>query len=286
MGTPGHVLTSPRRLGRLSLVAAPLLAGAGRAGRPAALLERRGRRSVPSSSSCAAATDPADPDFVPPERRICTFDNDGTLWVEQPIYTQVEFAYERVRALAPGHPEWKAKEPYKTMLSGDREAMARFSSEDFERVIAETHSGLTVDEFEAIVRDWLARARHPRFDRPYTELIYRPMLELMRHLRGHGLQDLHRHGRRHGFRPGVRRGDLRRAARAGDRLGGQDAIRPTARTGSRSWSSCPRSSSSTTAPGRPRGSTWSSAAGPSRRSATRTATARCSSGPGRASAVG
>jgi phosphoglycolate phosphatase-like HAD superfamily hydrolase len=136
----------------------------------------------------ATATDPAHPNFVPTERRLCTFDNDGTLWVEQPIYTQVEFARERVEALVPEHPEWRTREPYRTLLTGDRAAMARFSNADFERVIAEVHSGMTVATFETVVRDWLAKARHPRFKRPYTELIYQPMLELMRHLRAHGFK--------------------------------------------------------------------------------------------------
>src|SRR5262249_20627223 len=128
------------------------------------------------------------PKFVPPERRIATFDNDGTLWVEQPIYTQVEFAYERVAALALQHPEWKTEEPFRTILSGSRAAMARFSIQDFARVVAATHSGMTVEEFQSIVRAWLAKARHPRFKRPYTELVYQPMLELMRLLRAHGFK--------------------------------------------------------------------------------------------------
>lgn len=134
------------------------------------------------------ATDKASPQHVPPAERVATFDQDGTLWVEQPIYTQVMFALDRVKALAPKHPEWKDKEPFKTLLAGGHEALAKFTIQDFEAVIAETHSGMTVDEFHALVKDWLAAARHPRFKRPYTELVYQPMLEVMRHLRANGFK--------------------------------------------------------------------------------------------------
>lgn len=134
------------------------------------------------------ATAPGGPGFVPPDERIAVFDNDGTLWCEQPIYAQVRFAYDRALALAPGHPEWKAEEPFKSILSGDREAMLRFTVQDFERVVAATHAGMTQDEFRGIVLDWLASAKHPRFHRPYTELVYRPMLEVMRLLRSRGFK--------------------------------------------------------------------------------------------------
>jgi phosphoglycolate phosphatase-like HAD superfamily hydrolase len=133
-----------------------------------------------------ATTDKASPKFVPPEERIATFDQDGTLWVEQPIYTQVTFAIERVAALASKHPEWKEQEPFKAILTRDREAMAKFTLQDIEKIIAVTHSGMTVEEFQAIVKDWLAKAEHPRFKRPYTECIYQPMLEVMQHLRANG----------------------------------------------------------------------------------------------------
>ena len=119
-------------------------------------------------------------------RRIAAFDQDGTLLVEQPSYTQIIFAIDRVAALAPQHPEWKEQEPYKSILNHNREAMAKLSFQDFEMVIAATHSGMTVDEFQSIVKDWLATAKHPRFQRPYTELIYQPMLELMHYLRANG----------------------------------------------------------------------------------------------------
>jgi phosphoglycolate phosphatase-like HAD superfamily hydrolase len=123
------------------------------------------------------------PDFVKPEERISTFDNDGTLWVEQPNYTQVTFAIDEVLALAPQHPEWRETEPFKSILAHDREAMLNFSIQDFEKVVAVTHSGMTVQQFQEIVKKWLAKAKHPRFKRPYTECVYQPMIELMEYLR-------------------------------------------------------------------------------------------------------
>ena len=98
------------------------------------------------------------------------------------------FAFDRVKALAPGHPEWKAEEPFRSILSGDRDAMAKFTIQDFQRVVAATHSGMTVDEFHAIIKEWLATAKHPRYKRPYTELVYQPMLELLRFLRANGFK--------------------------------------------------------------------------------------------------
>src|SRR6266480_4242581 len=127
-------------------------------------------------------------DFVRPEERIATFDNDGTLWVEQPIYTQVAFAIDQVVALAPQHPEWRERDPFKSILAHDREAMMRFSIQDFEKVVAVTHSGMTVQQFQEIVKKWLAKAKHPRFKRPYTECVYQPMIELMQYLRANGFK--------------------------------------------------------------------------------------------------
>jgi hypothetical protein len=133
-------------------------------------------------------TKEGSPDFVKPEDRIATFDNDGTLWVEQPLYTQVIFAIDEVDALAPQHPEWRDIEPFKSILVHDREAMLRFSIQDFEKVVAVTHSGMTVQQFQEIVKKWLAEAKHPRFNRPYTECVYQPMLELMQYLRNNGFK--------------------------------------------------------------------------------------------------
>jgi phosphoserine phosphatase len=131
-------------------------------------------------------TDKGSPRYVPPGQRIATFDQDGTLWVEQPMYTQVMFALDRVAALAPKHPEWKTKEPFRSVLARDREAMAQFTPKDLEQIVFATHAGMSVESFQAIVKDWVAKARHPRWKRPYTELVYQPMLELMRHLRASG----------------------------------------------------------------------------------------------------
>src|SRR5262245_42622905 len=133
-------------------------------------------------------TKEGSPDFVKSEERIATFDNDGTLWVEQPNYTQVTFAIDEVIALAPQHPEWRETEPFKSILAHDREAMLRFTIQDFEKVVAVTHSGMTVQQFQEIVKKWLAEAKHPRFKQPYTECVYQPMLELMRYLRANGFK--------------------------------------------------------------------------------------------------
>jgi phosphoserine phosphatase len=131
-------------------------------------------------------TDPASPKFVPPEARLATFDQDGTLWVEHPMYTQVVYCLERVPAIVAQRPELKNVEPFKTVLSGNREAMAKLSMQDLEKILAATLTGMTVDEFQAEVKKWLATARDPRWQRPYTALVYQPMLEVLRYLRANG----------------------------------------------------------------------------------------------------
>jgi phosphoglycolate phosphatase-like HAD superfamily hydrolase len=133
-------------------------------------------------------TKPGSPDFVPSDQRIATFDQDGTLWVEQPTYTQAVFAIQRVAALAPQHPEWKTEEPFKAIVTGDREQIAKLTLQDMERILAVTHSGMTVEEFHGIVKEWLTTAKHPRYQRPYTDLVYQPMLELMAYLRTNGFK--------------------------------------------------------------------------------------------------
>jgi len=133
-----------------------------------------------------ATTDKASPKFVPPEARIATFDQDGTTWVEQPMYTQVVYCLERVQVVAEKKPELKNVEPFKTVLSGNREAMAKLSMKDLEKILAATLTGMTVEEFNAEVKKWLATAKHPRWNRPYTELVYQPMLEVMRLFRANG----------------------------------------------------------------------------------------------------
>lgn len=126
--------------------------------------------------------------YVPPAARIATFDNDGTLWVEQPMYVQLVFALERVKALAPLHPEWRYTEPFQSVLEGDMKALAGFSERSLLDLIMQTHAGMTTDEFSKIVMDWLGSARDPRFRRPYTDLVYQPMLELLSYLRANGFK--------------------------------------------------------------------------------------------------
>ena len=135
-----------------------------------------------------ATTDKASPAFVPPAERIATFDNDGTLWAEQPLYTQLAFALEQVKVLAPKHPDWNTKEPFKAVLTGDKEAMAKFTTKDLEQIAVATHSGMTTEQFHATVTDWLKVAKHPRFKHLYTECIYQPMLEVMKHLSANGFK--------------------------------------------------------------------------------------------------
>ncbi len=131
-------------------------------------------------------TDKSSPKFVPPEQRIAVFDQDGTTWVEHPIYTQVVYCLERVRVVAEQRPEIKNVEPFKTVLSGDREAIARLTMPDLEKILAVTLTGMSVDEFNTEVSRWMVTAKHPRFGRLYTELVYEPMLEVMRYLRANG----------------------------------------------------------------------------------------------------
>jgi phosphoglycolate phosphatase-like HAD superfamily hydrolase len=133
----------------------------------------------------ARTTTPGAPDWVPVPERIACFDNDGTLWTEQPIYVQIAFAVDRVKAMAPQHPEWRTQEPFRSVLSDDRAALAALGEKGFLEIIAATHTGLTTEAFAKAVADWLATARHPRFNRPYTDLVYQPMLELLALLRAH-----------------------------------------------------------------------------------------------------
>jgi phosphoglycolate phosphatase-like HAD superfamily hydrolase len=133
-----------------------------------------------------ATTDAASPTFVPPEARVATFDQDGTLWVEHPMYTQVVYCLQRVPAVVEKKPELKNVEPFKTVLSGDREAMAKLTMPDLEKILAATLTGMTVDEFESEAKKWIGVARDPRWKRPYTDLTYLPMQEMMRYLRANG----------------------------------------------------------------------------------------------------
>jgi phosphoglycolate phosphatase-like HAD superfamily hydrolase len=136
----------------------------------------------------ARVTTQGGAEFVPPAERIATFDNDGCLWAEQPVYFQVQFAFDRVRALAPQHPEWKTQQPFKAVLDRDVKALAASGQKGVLQIIAATHAGMTTEEFARTVQDWLATARHPRFNRPYNEMIYRPMVELLGYLRTNGFK--------------------------------------------------------------------------------------------------
>ena len=128
------------------------------------------------------------PDYVPVPQRIATFDNDGTLWSEQPIYFQFAFALDRVKALAPQHPEWKTQQPFKAVLDGDTKALMASGEKGLIELLMATHTGMTTDEFTDAVREWLASAKHPTHKRPYTQLVYQPMLELLAYLRQNGFK--------------------------------------------------------------------------------------------------
>ena len=133
----------------------------------------------------ARVTKSGGTDFVPIPERIATFDNDGTLWAEQPMYFQLAFTLDRIKILAPEHPEWKSTEPFKSVLAGDVKAALAGGEHAIMEMMAATHTGMTTEEFSRIVSDWIATARHPRFQRPYNEVVYQPMLELLAYLRAH-----------------------------------------------------------------------------------------------------
>jgi hypothetical protein len=135
-----------------------------------------------------AVTAPGSGDFVRPAERIAVFDNDGTLWSEQPMYFQLAFALDRVKALAPQHPEWATQQPFKAALDGDVNALAAAGEHGLVELVMATHAGMTTDEFAQVVRDWMATARHPMLKRPYTELTYQPMRELLDYLRANGFK--------------------------------------------------------------------------------------------------
>jgi phosphoglycolate phosphatase-like HAD superfamily hydrolase len=139
-------------------------------------------------SFVAKVTQEGSPDFVPVPERIATFDNDGTLWCEQPMYFQVLFAFDRIKATATEHPEWKDKEPYKWVIAGDMEALSKQGEKTLLEIIEQTHTGMTVTEFHDLVRDWMHTARHPRFHQPYDKCIYQPMIEVLRYLRANGFK--------------------------------------------------------------------------------------------------
>jgi phosphoglycolate phosphatase-like HAD superfamily hydrolase len=136
----------------------------------------------------AKVTKEGGADFVPPAERIAVFDNDGTLWAEQPMYFQFLFALDRVKALATQHSEWKDKEPFASLLKGDLKGALAGGEPAIFQIVMATHAGMTTEEFEKIVKDWIATAKHPMTKRPYTEMVYQPMLELLTYLRANGFK--------------------------------------------------------------------------------------------------
>lgn len=174
------------RFGRRTILAALVWLGAAHlalAGELASWNDGAARRKV--VSFVAAVTTPG-PDFVPPAERIAVFDNDGTLWTEQPIYTEVAFSLARAAQMARADPALAAQPAFKAVLSGDPKAIAALPEKDLMQLVVATHSGVTTEAFEAAAKAWLAQARDPRFHRPYDANVYQPMLELMAYLRGHG----------------------------------------------------------------------------------------------------
>ncbi len=135
-----------------------------------------------------AVTAEGGPDFVPVPERIAVFDNDGTLWSEKPLYFQLIFAMDRVKELAGDHPEWKTTQPFQAVLENDTKALAASGEHGIVELVLATHAGMTTDEFEAIAKDWIGKARHPRFDRPYNDLVFQPILELLDYLRANGFK--------------------------------------------------------------------------------------------------
>ena len=224
----------------------------------------------------ARVTAQGGPDFVPVDQRIATFDNDGTLWIEQPMYVQLAFMLDRVKTLAPQNPGWKTKQPFKAVLDGDMKALAASGEQGLVQLMAVTHAGMTSDEFAKIVSDWLASARDHRFKRPYTELVYQPMLELLAYLRANGFKTFIVSGGGIEFmRPWTERVYGIPPSRWWDR-----PSRPGSRcaTAGPRCSVCRRSTSSTTRPASPSASCSTSAGARSPRLATPMAISRCCNG--------
>jgi len=132
--------------------------------------------------------DPDDPAYVEPEKRVATFDNDGTLWVEQPVYAEMAFALHRVKDLAQVHPEWKTQQPFKAVIEGDRDALVASGNHGLIEIVVASHTGMSATLFDTIVTEWVRDARHPKFEKPYTELAYQPQLELLRYLEANGFE--------------------------------------------------------------------------------------------------
>ncbi len=173
------------------IVAALLLVGlsltSGRAGDPLPSWNE-GKTKQAIVAFVEKVTKEGSPDFVPAPERIAVFDNDGTLWAEQPFYVQLRFALDRVKALAPQHPEWKTKSPFHKLLSTPKEESVAVSEAELLEIIMAAHAGITTEEFEKVVQDWIATARHPQTGKLYTEMVYQPMLELLAYLRANGFK--------------------------------------------------------------------------------------------------
>jgi len=135
-----------------------------------------------------SVTDSSSEWFVPADGRIATFDNDGTLWSEQPVYFQLQFALDRIKALAPQHPEWRQRQPFKAVLEGDLQAVSESGMRGLLQIVGASHAGMTTSEFEQIVQEWITTAKHPRFNRLYSECVFQPMLELLAYLRANGFK--------------------------------------------------------------------------------------------------
>ena len=172
-----------------------------------------------------ATTTQGSPTFVPPAERIATFDQDGTLWVEHPLYSQVIYCLDRVPAIVKGKPELANVEPFKTVMSGNREAMAKLTEGDLIKILAATLTGIPVEEFQADVKKWLAQARDPRWKKPFTELTYLPMQEVLKYLRANGYKTYIVTGGGQDFVRVYSEADLRHPARAGRRFRRRHQVR-------------------------------------------------------------
>ncbi|WP_394558570.1 HAD family hydrolase [Aquipseudomonas alcaligenes] len=166
------------------LVALPLLASA------AAPLPswKDGPSKQAITQFVGAVTKDGAPDYVAPAERIAVFDNDGTLWSEQPMYFQVLFAFDELKRLAPEHPEWKTEQPFKAALEGDQKTLAASGMNGLMKIVGATHTGISTEEFSARAEAWLAKAKHPKSGKPYTEMVFQPMLELLDYLRANGFK--------------------------------------------------------------------------------------------------
>jgi hypothetical protein len=180
---------SRRRLVHLAAAAVLLLAGGCASVRTDPLPSwNEGPAKQSIVAFVAKVSTPGSPSFVAVDERIATFDNDGTLWAEQPLYSQLLFAFDRVKVLAPQHTEWRTTEPFASLLKGDLKGALAGGEKSLLAIIAATSTGMSSDEFDAIVTAWIATAKHPRFDQPYTAMVYQPMLELLAYLRANGFK--------------------------------------------------------------------------------------------------